>query len=156
LLRVEVEHLKELDFDLTLTGFNLDELANLFEPILDDVHQESNYTKKIETPIYEIKGEKPNLTDIYCLKRFNDLKHEIEKKEIPSEIKEFLIHACSRFIKFDYQNIAEFYANTDDKEIKSIFEKLALVIIDYDSAIENGYITLSKELMELSKNDTTE
>ena len=37
LLRVEVEHLKELDFDLTLTGFNLDEIIGLDFDIGDNI-----------------------------------------------------------------------------------------------------------------------
>jgi ParB-like chromosome segregation protein Spo0J len=45
LLKVEIEHLKELDFDLTLIGFNLDELANLFldgEPLAHESPEDFN------------------------------------------------------------------------------------------------------------------
>ena len=44
-----------------------------------------------------------------------------------------------------HQSIADFYAHSN-KEVQDLMEESALVIIDFDKAIENGYVKLSKEL----------
>ena len=69
---------------------------------------------------------------------------------MPDDVKGFLMAAATRHIVFNYENIAEFYAH-QDKDIQDLMEQSALVIIDYDKAIENGYIKMSKELMALSE-----
>lgn len=153
LLRVEIEQLQELDFDISLTGFDIDELDKLLDVQLDEEFSvDSQYTDKIATPIYDIKGEKPELQDLYNKDKYENLIREIEKQNLPSDIHDFLMQAATRHIRFNYEKIAEYYANCTD-DIKQLFEKSALVIIDYDQAIENGYIQLSEKLMQLSKKD---
>ena len=49
---------------------------------------------------------------------------------------------------FNYQNIADFYAHSN-KEVQELMEQSALIIIDFNKAIENGYIKLTKEVKEL-------
>ena len=68
---------------------------------------------------------------------------------LPDDVKGFLMAAATRHTVFNYELIAEFYAH-QDKDIKDLMEQSALVIIDYDKAIENNYIKLTKELMRLS------
>lgn len=158
LLKIEFNVLDEFGFDLSLTGFGEDELANLFEPIeIDDVvfDGESQYTDKIETPIYDLKGENPDISELANKEKYLKLIDEIEKSDAPTEIKNFLTHAASRHIRFDYEKIAEFYAHADN-DVQSLFERSALVIVDYDSAIENGYIELTEKLMALSAKDDRE
>lgn len=61
LLKTELENLKELDFDLELTGFNIDELDELFKE--DEEEQEI-----IEDEVPEVPEEpKAKLGDIYQL-----------------------------------------------------------------------------------------
>ena len=43
--------------------------------------------------------------------------------------------------------------HTQKKETQVLMEKSALVIIDFNSAIENGYIILSQEIQELQRNE---
>jgi hypothetical protein len=47
-----------------------------------------------------------------------------------------LIKCSYRFIEFNYKNIAEYYSNAP-KEIQELMEDLALVIIDFNKAIED-------------------
>jgi hypothetical protein len=46
------------------------------------------------------------------------------------------------------KKIAEYYANAD-KEVQELFEDSALVIIDFKSAIKNGFTKLSKRIEEM-------
>ena len=60
LLKIELENLKELDFDLELTGFNVDEL--------DDIFQAEEEKEIIEDEVPEVPEEpKAKLGDIYQL-----------------------------------------------------------------------------------------
>lgn len=54
---------------------------------------------------------------------------------MPNDVKAFLIDAASRHMVFNYKRIADFYAG-QPKEIQELMESLALVIIDFDRAIE--------------------
>jgi hypothetical protein len=83
-----------------------------------------------------MKGEKPILDDLFNDNIYKNLIEDIELIDAPLEFKKFLKYTASRFIKYNYRNISEFYAH-QKKEVQEIMEKLALVIIDYNKAIEN-------------------
>lgn len=87
---------------------------------LDDIAAatEEPYTRKIEAPKYE-----------------------------PSNEKRFLSIAAERHTVFDFRLIADYYAHTN-AEMQELMERSALVIIDFDKAIENGYVSLTKNIME--------
>ena len=57
----------------------------------------------------------------------------------------FLIYAAYRHTVFDYSKIADYYAHSS-KEIQELMEDSALVIIDFDAAIEKGYVKLTKDI----------
>ena len=67
---------------------------------------------------------------------------------VNDEEKEFLRLAATRFVEFNYETIADYYVGAS-KEMQGLMEKLALVIIDFDRAIEDGFITLNKKMREL-------
>jgi hypothetical protein len=104
------------------------------------------YSKKITTPIYEIQGKKPALNKLYDDTRTKEIIEKIKKSNITKAKKDFLIKAAQRHLVFNYQNIAEFYAH-EDKEMQELMEDSALVIIDFKSAIEKGFIHMSEEIM---------
>ena len=159
LLKIELQSLQEMDFDLSLTGFNMDELLAMDIDL--DLREDGSgtgdekYTHKIESPIYEIKGELPDINDLYNLEKTNKLTEEILKTDIPKDVKDFLISASNRHIVFNYEKIAEFYAH-QNKEIQKLMEKSALVIIDFNQAIENGFVTFSKNIEEILQNTQDE
>ena len=49
---------------------------------------------------------------------------------------------------FNYRNIAEYYAHATP-EMQQLMEKSALVIIDVDNAIANGYATLMADVLDM-------
>ena len=46
---------------------------------------------------------------------------------------------------FDYSKIANFYAHSS-RECQELMENSALVIIDFNKAIENGFVRLTEEI----------
>ena len=138
--------------ELTEWGFTEDELFSNSTFEAEENLGEDPYTKKIESPVYEPKGEKPEITELYNNEKFKILVQKIEKSKAPNDIKEFLKICASRHIVFDYANIADFYAHSD-KEIQGLMEESALVIIDFKSAIKNGYVRLSDEISKLYLED---
>lgn len=107
--------------------------------------EKSKYTRKIEIPIYEPKNIKPFISELYDRSRTDKLKEEIEKANIPDSIKQFLFSAAERHTRFNFSKIADFYAHSEP-EIKRLFEDSALVILDYNDAIQKGFISYQKEV----------
>jgi hypothetical protein len=128
--------------DLDLTGLD-EELEWLKEE-----KEKTIYTTKISTIHYEPRGIKPNLSELYDDTKYKELLNEINNANIPDDIKYFLQLASTRFIKFYFSKIADFYAHSD-KEIQQLFEKLALVIVDFNNAIANGLVEFNKRLQEI-------
>ena len=96
----------------------------------------SEYTSKIKAPIYEIKGEKPKLSELVDTTVFDDLISKINDSVASNGVKTFLRAAATRHYKFNYDKIAEYYANSP-AEVQELFEQSGLVIIDFDDAIAN-------------------
>jgi hypothetical protein len=57
----------------------------------------------------------------------------------------FLVDAARRHTIFNYEKIADYYANASP-EMQSLMEKSALVIIDFEKAIEYGYIKMCDDI----------
>lgn len=151
MLKAELAQLDDDGFNLELTGFVGDDLTQAMFGDLNEQDENSplseNYSRKIEAPIYTPKGEQPNVQTLYDETKANQLKIEIQQSSISDEIKQFLIAAADRHTVFDFRAIAEYYAHADEK-VQDLMEKSALVIIDYDKAIENGFVELSKAMMK--------
>jgi len=143
LLKVELNDLKGLDLDLNLTGFDPGELKDLLSGNLDGLSD--SYTHKVEAPIYEPKGEKPSIVELCDKSRADKLRQEIEKANLPKDVSEFLKAAASRHVVFNYEKIAEFYCHAD-KQTQELMENSALVIIDFNKAMQLGYVKLKEEL----------
>ena len=150
MLRIELGELGEMGFDLELTGFSLDEIEGI--DLGDTSEREldtEKYTGKIETPIYEIKGDKPEVAELYDTTKTGELSSRIMKADLPDDIRGFMMAAATRHTVFNYEKIAEFYAHQDE-DVQDLMRQSALVIVDFDQAIENGYVKLTKALMQLS------
>ena len=148
LLRLEFEELRGGVVDLSLTGFTKDEIDALFEDSIED--EENPYTQKTDIPQYEIQGLNPTLAKCFNDSKTKDLIREIEDSTVSEDEKTFLIEAAHRHSSFNYKNIAEYYANAS-KEMQELMERSALVIIDYDNAIRNGFTRLSQSLEKAKK-----
>lgn len=110
------------------------------------------YSGKIDAPIYKPSMEKPpSVFDLYNKEKTNEVIEKIKKNyNIDLDTKAFLVEAAHRFTSFRYDLIAEFYAHSN-KEVQELMESLALIIIDFDKAVEGGFVTLSEELNEILK-----
>ena len=60
--------------------------------------------------------------------------------------------AAYRHIVFDFDRIADYYAKAS-KKVQELMEHSALVIIDYNDAIANGYAILSEALEDMMEQD---
>jgi hypothetical protein len=117
--------------------------TNLFnEP---EREQEQKYSTKIEAPIYEPKNKKPHIIELCDKSKTQRLIVEIQNANLPEEEKKFLTEAANRHLVFNYEKIADYYAHSD-KEMQSLMEKSGLVIIDFNKAIQYGYVKLCEEI----------
>jgi len=103
------------------------------------------YTKKVEVPVYVPKYEKPNIFELFNHKKTLELLQNIEKSNLTIEEKKFLTLAAYRHTVLYFDKIADYYAHSN-KEMQELMEQSALVIIDFDKAIENGFAVLNNEL----------
>jgi len=129
LLDVELGDL--FDFNMERFGFSLN----------DDNLDDSTYTDKVITPVYELNGESPDIDSLLDTEKADELINEITNSSIDEYIKDFLIKAAYRHYVFNYKKIAEFYVHASI-EVQELMEKSGLVIIDYDKAIEYGFVKL--------------
>lgn len=132
--------LPEIDFDKFEKSYGSGE-ESLSEDEIND------YSKKIKAPIYEPRGEKPKIDDLYDFSKTEKLIKEIDASKLKPELKNFLKLSAYRHVVFKYDKIAEFYAHAD-KATQKLMENSALVIIDFEKAIENGFVALTKDLAD--------
>lgn len=154
LLSVELQSLKEHFADLSLFGFADYEIARIFEKTATEHDFDSIYTRKVETPIYEPSTDsiKEDLTELYDPTKTQALYEKINDLHLSPEVTNFLRAAATRLTRFSYSKIADYYAQAP-AEVQSIMEEMALVIIDYDKAIELGFVKLTKRLQQLREKD---
>ena len=151
----------EHDWDLLANEWNTEELEDWgldgfpFEIDEDNIKnniQDDNYSKKITVPKYEPTGDKPDVEELFNKQKAYNFIEKIKLSSISKGEKEFLFMAAYRHTQFNYKNIAEYYAHSD-KEMQELMEDSALVIIDFNKAIENGYVTLSEEIAKQYKDE---
>ena len=106
---------------------------------------EQKYTAKIEAPLYEPKNKKPFLLELFDKSKTNRLIQEIEASNLSDDEKQFLIEAARRHTIFNYEKIADYYAHSST-EMQRLMEKSALVIIDFEKALQYGFIKLSDNI----------
>lgn len=131
-----------------LTGFEELEIKKL----VADLAIESNpYTYKVEAIQYQPQGN-PSIEELVDTARYEELLRKIEKAEVDEEIKSFLRLAATRFLRFNYAKIADYYANVES-EVQRLFEELALVIIDFNDAIAKGFVRFTKQITDMLKEE---
>lgn len=136
-----------LDMDMTMFGFDGKE-TDFADEVL-----ESRYTTENNIPQYEITGECPTISEMLDEEKAESLIAEIEQSEgITEEERNFLIQAARRHNVFNYRNIAEYYAHATPA-MQRLMEKSALVIIDFEDAIANGYAALHAEVLGIMEGE---
>lgn len=114
---------------------------------------ENSYTNKVKAPVYTPKGDKPEIKEMIDPGKARSLIDEIKTADIEDkELKSFLLAAAQRHVVFSYDKIAEYYSHAEP-EIQDLMEKSALVIIDFNKAIENGFVKLTEAMSEAYQED---
>lgn len=118
---------------------------NLFGNDFKSNEEEKEYSTKIEAPVYEPKNKQPHALELVSTEKTDRLIREIENSNLSAQEKKFLIHAAQRHSVFNYEKIADYYAHATP-EMQNLMERSALVIIDFEKAIQLGYVKLCDEI----------
>lgn len=108
----------------------------------------NSYSKKVSTPIYKPSGRPVSIYECYDHQKYLRMVRRIENSNVSNEEKDFLKFAAARHIVFQFERIADYYASAS-KEMQELMEKSALVIIDFDKAIEEGFVQLNDNMRRL-------
>lgn len=113
----------------------------------DEDEKDDAYTRKVDAPTYTPSGTKPEFSEMYDTTKRDELIEQIKGKDLPDDVRRFLIDAAYRHTVFNYEKIADYYAQAP-ADVQDLMERSALVIIDYDKAIEYGFVKLTADLAE--------
>lgn len=114
--------------------------------------KDSPYTKVVNLPQYSVRGDSPDIENIYDSTKAEQLISEINDANIGEKEKRFLMMAAYRHVVIDFEAVAEYYAGAS-KEVQELMERSALVLIDYDDAIANGFTALTESLEDIREDD---
>jgi hypothetical protein len=124
-----------------------DELAEL-RAASGEAEHPSQYTRKITSPVYEPTQERPPVSALYNMERANKLIHDIDEADwLTDDERTFLRIAAYRHAVIDYSQVAEYYAHADART-QRLMEDNALVIIDFNRAIELGFVRMTQLLLD--------
>lgn len=144
LLNIELDHI-----EMNMAEFGFPEIVA--EDITKDL-DDNRYTTETSLPQYEPNGDVVFLEELCDDSKARELLEEIENADISEAEKGFLKMAAARHYRFNYKKIAEYYISASE-DMQKLMERSALVLIDFDDAIKNGYVKLSKRLSELLEVD---
>ncbi len=119
---------------------------NMF-PQEGSTEDKSRYTSKVESPIYEPKQRQPHAFECFNKSKAIELLSKIERSAVSEDEKKMLREAASRHIVFNYEKMADYYAHASPK-MQSLMEDSALVIIDFEKAIDDGFVRLCQDLKD--------
>lgn len=130
--------------ELNKWGFEIDRIRKTEGlPQSNSKKLEDSYSQEIGKVLYEPKQTNHKPFDLYSKsKTFDKEINEIEN----AEIRELLKIRAAYFVDLNFSKIADYYAYQASEKEKRIFEKLALVLLDKDQLIENGFSDLMDEL----------
>ena len=143
-IELELSSLDEAGFDLEPFILNDFEIGKLES----SSSEESKYTGKTNIPPYEKPEKKPDFDDVYQSEYAKQLVGKIEASNCTAEEKRFLIMAAHRHVVFNYTKVADYYTFATP-EMQRLMEDSALVIVDMDQAISNGWTRFNNSLDEL-------
>ena len=141
----------EWDWDTLANEWNVEELTEwgLDIPMLNDKdeQQEIEDLFSIELPFNKPSEDLPNVNDLADVSKTKELNSQIDLLKIDDELKEILKIRASFFTDFDFQKIADYYAQ-QTQDVKNLFEELGMVILAPKEALKMGFINLKNEITE--------
>ena len=114
----------------------------------DPPPQDDTYTNKIVSPVYTPKGDRPEISAMIDRTKTRELIEQINGSDIPEDVKEFMRHSAERHTIFHFRHIAEYYCHAS-AELQDLMERSGMVIIDFDKAIEYGFVHMTDKLGRL-------
>lgn len=152
LLKYEIRELQAAAFDLDAIGFSDEELLAIDLGLdqeaaakEDEEGADAAYTQKVVTPIYEPGESCPEVRELWDRSKADSLQAQIRQAKLPAELQSFLLDAAERFVLFRFDRVADYYAHTS-RQVQELFEESALVLIDFDKAIANGFVKLNADV----------
>lgn len=145
----------EWDLDALVNEFEVGDLLEwgFDEQSLQIGWEDDTYTRKIEPPEYTPQGPAPELAMLYNDSKTVALIEEMDACDVISdEEREFLRIAAQRHTVLDFQCIANYYAHASP-EMQELMENNALVIIDFNKAISQGFVELSTEIADMVRDE---
>lgn len=124
----------------------------IIEGKISGLGESKKYTSKMNTPIYTPSNRGGRVSDLVDTHKSFYLEQAIRCSNVSDEEKRFLLLAAHRHDVFNYAKIADYYASAS-KEMQDLMERSALVIIDYDKAIENGFARLTTTMETINKEE---
>ncbi len=107
----------------------------------------TEYSRKIESPIYQPTGLKiDDARSLYDESEVKELETLIKDADVPDDVREMLMASAQRFRRFDFGRVAEYYSQCNDPVVKNLMERTAMVIVDFGRAIEDGFVELAEEI----------
>lgn len=144
----------ETDWDKIKAEWDLNELKEWGIDIMmpSEKEIEKKETEKLselkfDTPYYEPKLiPNINLLDCVNLEKFDKKIEVIENSNLSQKKKDVLKWFAYRFIKIDFESVANYYAFNASKEEQSVMERLRLVLVDggVDGFIEDDLIRINE------------
>ena len=102
-----------------------------------------NYEVKISIPTFEDNGKDVHLSECVNVDKYIELLQELEEKHtqgaITDEEYKFLKLCSTRWIQFNYENVAQFFIHTSP-EMKRLLQRNCMVLIDKDDAFLNNVV----------------
>ena len=145
---VDADFIEALGDDFTFNDRDKIQSSDEDESEIDTIDEQDNfYSKKVEIPVYTAKGKKPDLGEIFDIEKYQELVTAIDAADVPKEEKIFLKFAAGRHIVFRYDKIAEYYCHSNET-LQQLIEDSALVLIDFERAIEQGYVRMVDEIAD--------
>ena len=91
------------------------------------------------------------LVDCVDMAKFNAKVEAIENSALPDEMKAVMRLFAYRFIKIDFESVANYYAFNATDEEQKIMERLRLVLVDgsIDGFINDDIIKINQQIVEL-------
>ena len=121
-----------------------------YTKLKDAMGDDTKYSRTIKVPQYNPSDKMPDISELCNYKKYAELIKNINNSNVSEEEKTFLRLGASRHIVFNYAKIADYYAHAS-AEMQDLMEQSALVILDIDDAIANGYVQLSKKMEALAE-----
>lgn len=113
---------------------------------------DTKYSRSIQIPQYEPKNQQPFIQELYDKRKYSRLvkgaNDAYDDGKITADEMAFLKFAAARHIVFRYDKIADYYAHASE-DMQKLMEDSALVIVDMDDAIMNGYVETTERIREI-------